>query len=129
VLAPAAQLAVDFPELLRDVLDLALEHAGHPPLPDITGLTEESDLAVRRTRAGVEIAIVNHAAQAQRVDVSVRGARGTWTDGSDGAPLRAEAHGRLAVTVPPYGIRLLHFREQRPTARGTEPPSAGKVAP
>ncbi|MBA3231255.1 MAG: DUF4434 domain-containing protein [Acidobacteria bacterium] len=129
VLAPASRLALDFPELLRDVFDLALDHAGHPPLPDIAGLTEESDIAVRRTPDGVGIAIVNHAAQPQRVEISAPAGRGAWTDAAGGADLPVDAHGRLTTTVPPHGIRVLRFREEVSPAAGEHPQAQKRPRP
>lgn len=110
VLPPAERLAADFPDLLRDLLGLALEHAAHPPLPDILGLTEASDVAIGRTAEGLGITMVNHDAAAQRIQVVPPAEGGTWLDPVSGTPVQADDRGAAWIAIPPHGARVLMYR-------------------
>lgn len=108
VLPSVAQLATDFPDLLRDVLDLALAHAGAPPLPDVVGVSEETDLAYGRSADGFTLAIVNHAAEPQVVEVVPPVSGGSWSDVRTGGPI--EGTERVRLSVPANDIRILRYR-------------------
>jgi hypothetical protein len=114
----AATAARDLPDVVRDVLDAALAVTGGRHAVDISGTSEDVDLASCLLPGGVRAVVVNHAAAAidvvivPHVPVAQAGEAGIWTDLATGQtrPGRA-ADGALAVSVPPRGFVCWEYRK------------------
>ena len=112
VLPSAPSMASGCPDLLRDVLDHALKHAGHPPLTDVIGLTEASDVAIAPTSSGVTVTIVNHDSSSR--DVSIRPALpgGGWFEAVGNRSIDTTLDGQLRLAVPAGGVRSVELRRE-----------------
>ena len=60
ILPDAGSAAKNFPDLTRDILDLALKSAGNDALIDIAGANENVETAIKRAQNGFNLAIANH---------------------------------------------------------------------
>lgn len=117
VLLPVPQLSSAFPELLREVLDVALARAGHPLLVDITGLSVQSDVAVAGGPGTRTVALVNYGDQPLAVSVGID-AGSVWVDALTGQSLALDGTGRASLSVPRARERVITQvtpkREPRP---------------
>jgi hypothetical protein len=113
---PDAWTAVlDFPDLVRDVIDYALSSTGVESLVDIVGANEDMDMAVGKTAAGFSVALVNHSLS--KVEVTLKPAKsqasraGGWTDLVVGNKVATAASDRsVKLTIEGSGFRALEFR-------------------
>ena len=105
-------MASGCPDLLRDVLDHALKHAGHPPLTDVIGLTEASDVAIAPISSGLTVTIVNHDSSSR--DVSIRPALpgGGWFEAVGNRSIDTTPDGQLRLAVPAGGVRSVELRRE-----------------
>ena len=112
VLPSAPSMASGCPDLLRDVLDHALKHAGHPPLTDVIGLTEASDVAIAPISSGLTVTIVNHDSSSR--DVSIRPALpgGGWFEAVGNRSIDTTPDGQLRLAVPAGGVRSVELRRE-----------------
>jgi len=108
--------ARDFPDLVRDVLDLALNSAGAELLVDIVGANENMDMAVGKTAGGFSVALINH--NSSKVEVILKPAKsqanfvGGWVDLAAGNRISAEADRSLKLTIPGNSFRAVEFRRK-----------------
>jgi hypothetical protein len=111
----AATAAMDFPDLVRDVLDAALAVTGGKRPVDVLGTTENVDLASCFTPGGFRAVVVNHGSEPIEVVLvplgAGTGASGAWTDLVTGVRKRGrDADGALAVTVPALGYVCWEYK-------------------
>ena len=108
--------ARDFPDLMRDVIDYALNAAGAESLVDIIGANENVDIAVGKTSEGFSVAIVNH--DSSKLDVIVKptkssAGRGEWVDLVTGKAIQTVAGNRsIELTISGSGFRAVEFRRR-----------------
>ncbi len=114
VFADASTAVLQFPELIRDVLDYALLATGAGPVVDIVGANENMDLAVGTSAAGFTVALVNHGLT--RTEVILRPAKaratgvGSWFDLVAGNKFATAPDRALKLSIPGKGFRALEFR-------------------
>jgi hypothetical protein len=113
---PDAWTAAQFaPELVRDCLDYAMSSAGHPPLVDVLGMNEQTDVASAKTAEGFRVAVVNHNEGELEVTLkphrSAVGQASQWVDlYSRGRTVSSAADRALKIKVSAGGFRALEFR-------------------
>jgi hypothetical protein len=110
VLPSAGDLAAACPAVLRDVLEKATAHAGMPVQADVDGLSEQSDVAIGLTGAGIAVAIVNHEPSPRMVRVRPLDPDGSWFDAAGGGSLESAPDGSLRIEVPGGGARIVELR-------------------
>jgi hypothetical protein len=112
VLPSAAATASGCPDLLRDVLEHALTHAGHSMLADVIGLSEASDVAVAPIPSGLAVAIVNHDSSTREVQIRSPAPGGSWVDVVSDRSLGTASGGQFRLAVPAGGVRIVELRRE-----------------
>ena len=112
VLPSAASMASGCPDLLRDLLEHALKHAGHSTLTDVIGLTEAGDVAIASTASGLTVTVVNHDSSSR--DVLIRPALpgDAWFDAVGNQVIDTTPQGPLRLAVPAGGVRSVELRRK-----------------
>jgi hypothetical protein len=107
-------VAREFPDLMRDVIDYALDSAGADSPVDIIGGNENIDVAVGKTASSFSVALVNH--NSSKVEVILRPTKsqasvaGGWVDLVAGNRISAESDRSVNLTIPGHGFRAVEFR-------------------
>jgi hypothetical protein len=101
------------PDLVRDVMTEAFRASGHLPLVDVTGLNENTDMAVKRTAHGLTIALINYNDSPLTVTLKPRaGGQGIWTDLVSRKAVRGGfEEGALRQSIPAGQFLCLEFRK------------------
>jgi hypothetical protein len=111
VLPDVSTAAQTMPELVRDVLDHAVNLRGISPIVDVVGSKENTDITVARTAVGFRVAVVNY--EPREIDLLLTpigsGKRDfEWIDLDTGKKVGIEQS--LKVKIPGNGFRALEFR-------------------
>jgi hypothetical protein len=101
------------PDLIRDVMTEAFRASGHLPLVDVTGLNENTDMAVKRTAHGLTIALINYNDSPLTLTLKpAAGGPGIWTDlASRKAVQVGFEEGALRQSIPGGQFLCLEFRK------------------
>jgi hypothetical protein len=112
----AATAAERIPDIVRDVLDEALQRNGASRQVDILGLNENVDVAIANFPGGFRAAVINH--NPSPLEVTFRPLRkvetgGIWFDLATQKPLTVlENKAGLVRTIPARNFLGLEFREK-----------------
>jgi hypothetical protein len=116
ILPDALTMAKLAPDLMREVLDYALQSQQKLRLVEVLGANENVDLAVQKTSASLKLALVNHHDQTIELEIKpvVDAEHQTfeWTDMVNPTNwVRSERS--LKVRIPGGGVRGIEFRRVR----------------
>jgi len=110
----AASASRLIPDLVLDVLDLALSAGGRRRAVDVLGDHSNVDIAAIETLTGCRAAVVNH--EPNPLEIVIRplgpaaGRPGRWTDLASARPLKPAATGSdLKVVIPARGFICVEF--------------------
>jgi hypothetical protein len=111
----ATTAARDTPDLVRDVIDYALNSAGAESPVDIVGANENMDIAFGKTAEGFSVALVNHSSSNVEVLLRLTKSRndrvGGWVDMVAGNKIETAASDHsVKLTIQGNAFRALEFR-------------------
>ncbi len=109
VLPDAMTAAHQMPDLVRDVLELAVVSSGKKSIVDLNGANENTDSAVAMTGTGFRVALINYNDVPTKFSLRPSStAVGEWFDLFGNQRLGTDT--TLSVVVPAHNFRAVEFR-------------------